>query len=381
MARVLITGGRAPVGLELARMFKQLGHSVVIVESQRVHISRWSRSAETTYLVPPPRQQTEAYLQQLIKIVEDEKVDVVIPTCEEVFYLSRVKERLPKSCSVWTESTETLRDLHDKWIFNTKGSALGLETPRSFRIDNRAQLESHAGLKGSWVLKPIFSRFGHNVRQGTLNELLCKPLPEAAWILQEFIEGPELCAYALAHEGKMLALSIYSHDFVAGRAGISFEEVECPKIETAVSECVRRLNYTGQIAFDFILNGSSAYALECNPRATSGIHLLVKQQHFANVWLDPLAPGPKPIRAPTGTKAMLLLAMLSYGLRNLGSCARLRTWLATFWSSREVVWSWSDPLPFFDQLICVAQLWWQGFRSQKSVLAVSTDDIEWNGDK
>jgi hypothetical protein len=380
MARVLITGGRAPVSLELARMFHRRGHRVIIVESQAAQVSRRSSCVHATYLVPPPRQQTDAYVQALLKIVREERVDVVIPTCEEVFYVARAHRELSQLCRLWTDTPDVLRSLHDKWTFNSEARAMGLPTPLSFRIESRADLETHADRPGQWVLKPVFSRFGHHVRLGTIGELLNQDLPTNTWVLQEYIEGPEYCVYALADSGRLLAFSIYVHDFVAGRAGICFEERDCPQITAVLAPYIRALNYTGQIAFDFIVRGNLAYALECNPRATSGIHLLATCPRFADLWLKPEQAEATPVCAKTGTRAMLLLAMLCYGLTQVTGWSRLRTWLRNVMGGREVMWSWSDPLPFFDQLFCVAQLSWQALRSQVSVLAISTHDIEWNGE-
>ena len=53
-----------------------------------------------------------------------------------------------------------------------------------------------------------------------------------------------------------------------------FQCEQVKSIETWVSAFVKKLNFSGQIAFDFIqTKDGEVYPIECNPRLTSGIHL------------------------------------------------------------------------------------------------------------
>lgn len=51
---ILITGGRAPVALELARLFKAAGHRVYAAESAKYHLCRVSSAVEASFRVPSP---------------------------------------------------------------------------------------------------------------------------------------------------------------------------------------------------------------------------------------------------------------------------------------------------------------------------------------
>jgi hypothetical protein len=379
LACVLITGGRAPVSLELARLLRGQGHRVLVAESQVSQISRRSRAVEQTFIVPPPRQQPQAYRQALLEIIEREHVDVLLPTCEEVFHIAAGD--WPEKLLVWTDRIEKLRRLHSKWTFNQEARALGLSTPRSHQISSPRELEQFRELAGRWIVKPTFSRFGHNVHMGTVAELCAIDLDFSngqSWVLQEFLDGPEYCVYALVYRGRMLGLSIYAHEFVAGKAGICFEEISCPAIENFLPGYLKALDYTGQIAFDFIIQDGVAYALECNPRATSGVHLLATVPAFAQALIAPQEQ--RFVRAQIGSQAKVGIAMFLFGLRQVRSFARLVKWWRILFSAREVVFSWRDPVPFFDQFLCVFELAWQARRSQLDLLSASTADIEWNGE-
>src|SRR5688500_4557008 len=102
MSNILLTGGRAPASLQLARVFHRAGHTVFMAESLRGHLSAPSNAIEKNFIVPPARQQTEAFIKAIAKIVIENKIDLLIPTCEEVFYIARGRERF--ACTVFTES-------------------------------------------------------------------------------------------------------------------------------------------------------------------------------------------------------------------------------------------------------------------------------------
>src|SRR5512140_1701805 len=101
MLNVLLTGGRAPATLELARLFHRSGHRVFVAESLRGHLSAPSRAVNGNFVVPPPRQDTEGFIKALRGIIAAQHIDLLIPTCEEIFYVSKGLHELP--CKVLAE--------------------------------------------------------------------------------------------------------------------------------------------------------------------------------------------------------------------------------------------------------------------------------------
>jgi len=62
MANILLTGGRAPAALELARVFHRAGHTVFMAESLRGHLSQPSNAIKANFVVPAPRQNGDAFI-------------------------------------------------------------------------------------------------------------------------------------------------------------------------------------------------------------------------------------------------------------------------------------------------------------------------------
>jgi hypothetical protein len=163
---------------------------------------------------------------------------------------------------------------------------------------------------------------------------------------------------------------------------------------------------SGQLAFDFIRNDTGfsprIYVLECNPRATSGIHLLAngrsepeaRQLLRSFLWGENSENASPPGITAGAPPAMVASAMLMFAappalagtLRDQRG-SKLRASgksMATFgdhWSAaRDVVYRSDDVLPALGQIAGFAEFACRAFRKRESLLVATTADIEWNGE-
>ena len=374
--RILLTGGRAPATLELARAFHRAGHTVFMAESLRGHLSEPSAALAKNFLVPPPRQQTRAFLDALEKIVHENKIDLVIPTCEEVFYVTMGRDRFP----AFVEPLEKLRTLHNKWDFIQTADALTLPVPETMLIETRASLQSAFDRWPRLVLKPVYSRFAaRTLILPTVHQAESTLTFDAPWVAQEHIAGTQVCTYSVCQRGRVTAHTAYRSDFTAGQgATILFRHVDRAATFDWVTKFVAAAAFTGQIAFDFIETADGrVVALECNPRATSGIHLLAREPRFVDSFFDTSASCVTP---SSSSSSMLLSGMLVYGLPDSLKKRQFGKWLSAFLSSRDTIFDSRDPSPFFLQMRSI--FYYLRLASQKSIspLEASTFDIEWNGE-
>ncbi len=381
LKRILLTGGRAPATLELARLLHHAGHSVFMAESVAHPLTRASRALTRNYRVPPPRFDPAGYVAALLHIIQQERIDLLIPTCEEVFYVSWGYERLAAHCQVFVEPLSKLRPLHSKWEFIQRAQHYGLKVPPTTLLTSVTELQS-ALSNPPLVLKPVFSRFAAK----TIFWLNPRPTPppisptaQTPWVAQQFIAGRQICTYSLAHAGQLAAHVAYPTEYTAGPgATIRFQSIPHPAARAWVQTFVERENFTGQIAFDFIETPTGElYALECNPRATSGLHLLRAHPRLAEAFWKADAETLQP---PAGPSAMLATAMLVYALPAIRSGAMLQQWVMAFFSSRDVIFDHTDLGPMLYQFIDLAAFIWRGWRQRISPLEASTWDIEWNGE-
>ena len=377
--KILLTGARAPATLELARSFYEAGHVVYAADSISGHLCESSRYIHANFLLPPPRQQSAEFISKLRAVILENGIDLLVPTCEETFYVSMGRDQLP--CRVFVESIEKLKLAHDKWEFYLLSRKLGLAVPETQRVSTPGRLADLGSKWSGLVLKPLYSRFGSaTMIRPTLLEAAgaLRADPDRAWIAQEFIPGQQICSYSVAHSGRLSAHTAYRSTFTAGvGATILFKHIEHPPVQLWVEKLVRELDWTGQIAFDFIERGNGeVVALECNPRATSGVHVFSGDPRFAACFLSAGAGRATPRQRKP---AMLLTGMLIYGLPAALRSRRLAEWVRAILGGRDVVFRSDDPLPFLLQIRGILLFTILGLKRRISPLAASTFDIEWNG--
>ena len=375
---ILLTGGRAPVALDLARAFHRAGHTVFMAESLRGHLSQPSAAIKASFVVPAPRQETGAFLAALKKIIDQNQIDLLIPTCEEVFHIAKGLDDLP--CRVFTEPLTKLDSFHNKWKFALAASGCGLRVPDSMRIQSRDDLLHAYALWKELVLKPVYSRFASRALiLPQLRDVLSTLKFESNWMAQKFIAGRQFCTYSVCQNGRVTAHATYPTIFTAGQgATIAFQHVEHPAIFNWVRKFVERFNVTGQMSFDFIQSAEGElYALECNPRATSGVHLLASHPQFVESFLDSEMECITPLE---NSATMLASAMLVYGAPDALRKNKLQAWAKTFFTSDDVIFDIKDPLPFLLQFRSL--LFYLKLAREKGIspLEASTFDIEWDGE-
>ena len=348
---ILLTGTRSPATLDVARRLHAAGVRVVGADSMRFPLGKYSNSLAAHYQLPPPRQAPAEFLQALQRLLDKEQINLLWPTCEEIFHISQWHELLSQQTTLLCEPLATLLPLHHKLQFTEVVRALGtrVQAPESW-----AAADAPGNERLVW--KPYFSRFAAQTR---FDE---PPLNRDGWMAQRFIDGDEFCSWALCRGGKVHAMTMYRSQARAGRgAGCSFVPHWSEVAAEFVQALASRYNFTGALAFDFmVLPDGQTFVLECNPRMTSGIHLLSPHINLANV-LDEPTPLPPAMQA-----AQMTLPVL-FSKPQLALVAP------------DVVFSESDPAPFWTQFLCAAEFMWRSHREGIPILSATTWDIEYNG--
>ena len=215
MKRVMITGARAPVALHLARLFATDGHTVILADSQAWPLARATRFA--TYLrLPSPNRDLRAYGEALVEACHTHRIDVIIPTCEEVLYLAAARGLLGFDIPLWAKPFDDLKGVHNKFTFSRLTPSGPVTAPDTHLLTSRADLDRVP--TGEWIFKPVWSRFGDRVLirpdAATLDALT--PSEDDPWVAQTWLPGEELCCHAIAHHGVSVGHQAYRPLWRAG---------------------------------------------------------------------------------------------------------------------------------------------------------------------
>jgi hypothetical protein len=310
------------------------------------------------------------------------KPDVILCTCEEIFYWAKAAEIDPESFAPYARANppfRILRMLHHKGVFArmARGSALlaGVHVPVTRRSGELGE--------GPWVCKPAFSRFAVMTRLGLDADAATEQIKQPGWIAQRQIAGTEFCTWALFVGGKEVCSAAYRPVYRAGKgSGIGLRAVAPGRAAAFARTLASSLHYTGQLAFDWMENDAGCHVLECNPRSTSGVHFLDgKSEALASAFIGALRG--KPFQAVGGSDEDLAVkwAMLLFGTLRMLRPRSGAGQRAFFRNARDVEHDPTDPRPSRARVLtrAFAEILIRAIQSRRGLLSASTFDIEWNG--
>ena len=355
---ILISGGKMTKALQLARSFHKAGHRVILVETHKYWLTghRYSWAVDRFYTIPNP--QTDEYSQALLKIVQQEKVNIYVPVCSPVasYYDAEVKRVLSGHCTVMHVDVETLQRLDDKYEFATAAKALGLRVPNSYRITNPQQVIDFdfSDAQRKYIIKSIPY---DSVRRLDLTKLPCATEAETAafvkslpiseskpWIMQEYIPGQEFCTHSTIRDGHLqLHCCCKSSAFQ-----VNYQNVDRPDIENWIRQFAKSLNLTGQVSFDFIeaADDGEIYAIECNPRTHSAITMFYNHPDVAKAYLEP-DPLPQTVQPLASSRPTYWIYHEIWRLvTHLWSPKQVYERLQIIAQGKDAIFEWDDPLPF-----------------------------------
>jgi hypothetical protein len=378
VTRILVTGARAPVALDLARSFRAAGCDVALADSVRPFAASLSRPRFEILRLPPPRRRFPEFRARLRTLAAG--FELIVPTCEEVFWLAAAADLDGWSDRLFAPSVGSLRTLHSKAAFPALAREAGVEAPRTWPIASRADSHRVPLEPADLVLKPEFSRFGTRTivgpSAGTAESLPVSPA--SRWVAQERLDGEELCVWSAMRGGRLVACVVYRPALRHRRsAAYAFEAVDCPAAVAMAGLIAPHVGGDGQLSYDVIVRSDGRVApIECNPRTVSGVHLLDGSPELARALL-----GRSELRPPAaGTIRYLSPAMALMGVPAAlagGSFGRLR---AVWGKGRDSVGRPGDRLPVAGVLLDATRFALTGATRLQGPTRGTTDDIEWNGE-
>ncbi len=379
--RVLITGARAPAALDLARSYAAAGCEVHMADCVPARMARWSRATTRVHRYPSPRSDPAGFKRGIEELVRHVDPVLVVPACEEVFHLAAqpVVSRI-----LFAPPLSNLRRLHSKFMFAEDCAAIGIPAPATSRVASAQELEPFAERASDFVFKPEYSRFGTRALIGPETTAARKLLPSSTtpWVAQARVKGTEVSFYAVSDNSRLVAFSAYQSTWrFNGGAGYAFAPLKTrasDQLREIAETIAKQLVSRGQFACDAIIDAASQpWLIECNPRATSGVHLFSRHPDLALAMLgrkDTVVCG-------TTQSTHVGLALWWYGMRDALKHKRLRDWHAQRKLGVDVIGGPGDRAPVFGALADTMLFGTKALAKGSSLAEVMTADIEWNGEE
>jgi predicted ATP-grasp superfamily ATP-dependent carboligase len=333
---VLLTLGRLPKGLDIARSFATAGWRVIVADPHKRHVVGASRAVSASYGTPAPADAPNAYLNALRDIVAAENVELIVPISEEILHVAALRERVAPSVKIFAMPQDVLLRVHDKLDFAIYAESLGLTVPQTApaRSSEALQIASSA----DYIVKLRRTCAGMGLIRGAAGT---NPPQDDGAVVQRFIRGEEHSACALAQDGRIQGCAVYVGSLMSGTVAVGFRRVAHALIEQWIQRFVDETRWTGFISFDFIVDETGVpWALECNPRLTSGVHF------FETASIAPAILNEKTrLTFRNEPQLQQMWACLTETQNSFGDWPRFRRNLRHLFSTRDVSWSLSDPWP------------------------------------
>ncbi len=374
--RILLTAGRLPFALELVRSLSAAGAKVFVADVYPLYVCQASKGVTRSFRVPSPQKDFAAFRQAILTIVTREKIDTIIPVSEEVLYLALFRDELAQRAKVFFPPLSLLTTLHHKERFVSYCEALGLSVPRTVSYRGQSELPAFAGRP--YIIKRNYSRSGgavHFPEPGRHPSAFGLPV-DGSWLMQEKAAGEALCSVSVLRGGRVELTRLYRPATALGTVSVMFCRADHEAVRSWIERFAAFSGYEGIVSFDFFVKDQEVFAIECNPRPTSGLHLCEPTLLSAAL----LGQAPPRREPPPRERALIALGLLT-ALPRLIREKKLKALLPDLLRARDVITSWRDPAPFFYQILCYLYIFWRMFRTRQSLVVCMMEGVEWNDDQ
>ena len=371
----LLTVGRFPKALTLARGLHRHGVRVLVADPLKRQLCSVSRSVSKNYQVAAPNADIRAWERDILEIIDREQVTDLVPVSEEVCHVANLAPKLPAHVRYVGPSAPWIAQWHDKLAFVSHAIDRGVTAPSVFTT---ADPEARTLVRQTeCVLKPRRGCSGTDISFIAPGSSL--PPPSNELLVQRKVEGAHLYTISWVEDGQVMTTASYRGSTHSGTVAVGFQSAPTPfSVKQWIEQFVADTGTTGFLSFDFILDrGGIPWGIECNPRASSGIHFIDE------AWLGAAVMGKASTPAsitPAGKRAQWSYSTLTEAYKHLWRlrAPQLLRCLRDLLVSRDVVWSWRDPLPFLLMTPLCWEFIWKSIRERMPIGDASQCDIAWH---
>src|SRR5512135_1931174 len=125
----LVTYGGNRVSYSAMRSLASLGLSVALADTSRIGMGQWSRFCKRSYLCANPREHPEAFINDIIRILNESGAHFLLPGLQDAEVLARHRDRLPGGVILPVADYEKIRKANDKSLMAAHAKSIGVNVP------------------------------------------------------------------------------------------------------------------------------------------------------------------------------------------------------------------------------------------------------------
>ena len=251
-------------------------HQIDVIDPSPVCQLRFSSLVRRWHKCPSYTRQPEAYLEFLLRLLQQEAYDVLLPTHEQIYLLSRFRESLSRHVGMAVPDFETIERLQSKAEFTRLLDQIDLPQPPTRIVRDRESF-----LKTDLFpcfAKLDFSTAGNGVRKiddvDQLTAVAAEFEASGVWetqqevLVQSAATGQQFTTLGIFDSGRMVShISYLVRQPGLGGWGVNGESIDQPKIVDVMARLGEHLRYHGPLFVDYFLDPKTGQPLliEANP--------------------------------------------------------------------------------------------------------------------
>ena len=330
--KILLTEGSGLTSRQVATRLHGLGHSVGVLSSDPLGLTRFSRTVRSWHRVPAFGSDPFSWLDAAIGIVRRDRYDLLFPTQEQVTVLSWAAgtTKLDGVATI-VPDFEAVRAVQDKIAARVTLERLGIPQPPSMLLHGLDELRR-------WEQFPVFIktpigtatsgvrrvddqfRLAELIRDWTTTGVL-GGIADAV-LAQTPVAGPLAMLQAVFDRGRLVAFHANLRLREGVRGGASHKRsLDDPSARTSLETLGRELSWHGALSADAILTVDGPVIIDVNPRLVEPGNAWRSGVDLVDAMID-AAFGREPVAQRTarpGVKThQLLLAILGAAQQHRG---------------------------------------------------------------
>jgi predicted ATP-grasp superfamily ATP-dependent carboligase len=286
--RILLSEGSGLTSRQVAGQLGSLGHTVEILSSSKICLTRFTRHVRAVHDVPRFGLDPFGWLTAAERIAVERKIDLLFPTQEQVTVLSARQKYLRVATIV--PPFKSLARVQDKISAFRTLKAIGVPQPQTFVISSADDLRQVASYP-VFVKRPV-STASSGVRRTTNPQELGAAahefgLGQSELIAQSQASGSLAMVQAVADRGRLVAhhACLRVREGVGGGASLK-ESVALPGLAEMLARLVAALEWNGALSMDMIVADDVPVIIDVNPRLVEPANALAAGVDLVAAMLD-----------------------------------------------------------------------------------------------
>jgi predicted ATP-grasp superfamily ATP-dependent carboligase len=269
-------------------------HATDVLDPSPLCQCRFSRLVRHWYRCPSFSRQPESYLAFLARQVRRQGYDVLLPTHEQVYLLSRFADTLRKYVGLALPSFDALKQMQSKSDFARLMDRLNLPTPETVLVHGKAELDRVAFF-------PCYIKLAHSTAGYGVKRADSKPELRAFYesferdgaltvdsevVVQARAKGISSVVQAIFQHGRLIAHHcLEAHSVGLGGGQMIRVSVSHPEVVQHVRQLGEHLRWHGALFMDYFydpMTGNPEY-IEANPRIGETVNARLSGVNFCDL--------------------------------------------------------------------------------------------------